>query len=74
MPVSILMSKMVFVKYIPIVRPKLVPKSKFSQFINKLGILDVPDFNKFRAFLILVLIRVQKLVNISKKLFLTLYE
>ena len=40
MPISILMSKMIFMKYLPIVRPKLVPKSKCLEFIDILKILD----------------------------------
>ena len=28
MPISILMSKIIFMKHLPIVKPKLVPKSK----------------------------------------------
>ena len=43
MPISILMSKMVFMKHFPPVRPKLVPKFKMFRIYWNLGKVDISN-------------------------------
>ena len=43
MSISILMSKIIFIKYLPPVRPKLVPKLKSAQNLLKFGTFNISN-------------------------------